>query len=52
MKNKTNDDIVLYETINYVKKGFTRGLWRNRRQDAEHIINNLYKFSKKNYDKN
>tara|TARA_R100001443_G_C3334402_1_gene173063 strand:- start:565 stop:732 length:168 start_codon:yes stop_codon:yes gene_type:complete len=40
------DEQHLDETINFVKKGFIKGLWKHRRADAEHIINKLYEFKK------
>ncbi len=40
------DNEHLNDTIEFVKKGFSKGLWKDRRQDAEHIINKLYGFKK------
>ena len=43
-----DDDKTLDDTIEFVKKGFIKGLWKHRRSDAEHIINKLYGFKKEN----
>ena len=40
------DNEHLDDTIEFVKKGFSKGLWKHRRADAEHIINKLYEFKK------
>jgi len=31
-------DLTLIDTKNFVVKGFTKGLWRHRRADIEHIL--------------
>ena len=38
MKKKHEEIKYLYQTINFVKKGFTKGLWSNRRADIDHIF--------------
>jgi len=36
-KNKTTDS-TLIDTKEFVVKGFTKGLWRHRRADIDHIL--------------
>ncbi len=45
-------DKTLEDTIKFVQKGFTKGLWKHRRPDIDHIFKGFEQLKKRNYEKN
>lgn len=39
-----NDDEILNDTIEFVRKGFIKGLWSGRKKDIDHIFKGFNNF--------